>query len=188
MAKTPSPKKTVKPKKAPAKKAAPAEMVDAAAVPKKPRAKKEAAKAEANGVHVAMHGETRIHHAGDDASAGAIAMIGGIVDAVHAAGRVRITSAAHAGGATTLHAVLPDHPLPYERHPGVILCIGDAGQVAFDHVEIGTMTPALVEDAAHSILVAMAGNDPDAMSRRRVDWFEQAVNAAEDVAGRHAAS
>lgn len=192
MAKTPTARKkpatgkTAKPKKVADPKSAPVDASEAVAAPKKPRVRKTAAEAATPGIHVSMHGETRIHHQGGDASAAAVATIGEIVDAVHAAGRVRITSAAHSGGTTTLHAVLPDHPTPYDRHPGLILSI-DGGRIAFDHVDAGPATPALVENAAHAILVAMAGNDPDAMSRRRVDWFEQAVIAAESLADRQAA-
>lgn len=202
MAKTPTTEKKTaakKPatKKTAAKKASSNKVVDTLeavegaepAAKKAPKAKKATApKAPIDIRQTVMHGEMRITHGGEAESDSAVAGIMGLADGIHALGRVRITSAAHFGSTTTLHVVLPDHPLPYEQYPGLILAIDSlTNLVSFDHVVIGLVSSALIDDAAFSVLGAMKGDadNPAGASGRRTDWFEQAAIAAEDVAGRH---
>lgn len=134
---------------------------------------------------VTMHGDMKIiRDEGPDAPKAADA-IASLADEVHGLGRIQITSAAHVGATTTLHAVLPGHPTPYDLFPGLILTI-DAltNLVSFDHVEIGKVSSALIDDAAYGILTAMQpdNDNPANGIGRRGDWFERAVEVANDLA------
>jgi hypothetical protein len=201
MAKAPTKKKT--PAKKATKKAAPrtatvpkvAAAEDEAPFPDKPAAKRKktvAKKASLPKVAVdtrviTMHGETRLTHHGDggDALNALIPML----DAVKASGKVVITSIAHAGAETTLHAVLPGHPEPYDANPGIILTIGGNGLLAFDHIAIGLATANLIEEAATSLFAAMRHDEGAAPATvgRRADWLAMANAAANDLSERYAA-
>lgn len=160
----------------------------AATAPKTPAAKKAAKpkmpKAAADTRVVAMHGETRLTHRGDGAEA--LAALIPAIDAVHAGGKVIVTSAAHDGAVVHIHAVPAGHALPYETNPGVVLTIGANGLMAFDHVAIGLATPDSIEEAVLSVMDAVRPVDGEAPGPvgRRANWYPQAVLAAQTLAER----
>lgn len=166
-----------------ATKAKPTRKAAAAKTAKKPVTAKSGADARTT----FTHGETRLTHS-DEAGRLALEAMTDLIDQVHAMGRVRITSASHGAGTTMMHIVLPGAPTDYESRPGLILAVdGLDGLVSFDHAVIGIASPELIDDAAWSLLTAMAGDDenPANATGRRADWFEAALDAADAVGLRH---
>lgn len=158
--------------KKPARKA-PAKAAKKAAAPKK----EDLPTTSAN--QVAMHGETRYTYV-DERGLQSLAWLAPIIDAVHAKGRVRITSAIHGEGATTMHVVLPGHEPPYDAKPGIILHVDVDNALSFDHVVIGWMKPALFEETAYAILNAIQPDDvhPANAVGRRDDWYARAIDVS----------
>lgn len=197
MAKTPAKKSA--PKKAKARKAttkAPvAALADGEEAPfpiEKPAKRKKAAKAATpkaaivDNRIITMHGETRLIHRGEGEAA--LAALLPMVDAIHASGKVKITSIAHSDAGATLHAVPTGHPEPYDANPGIVLTIGGNGLAAFDHIGIGLATPDLVEEVTIAIFAAMSPDEGEAPATvgRRKDWLEMAYIAAEEASSRSA--
>lgn len=156
----------------------------APAVKKTVATKPKAARTPADTRVATMHGETRLTHRGDGGEA--LAALMPAIDAVHAGGKVLITSAVHDGAVVHIHAVPAGHALPYETNPGVVLTIGANGLMAFDHVAIGLATPDSIEDAVLSVMDAARPIDGEAPGPvgRRADWHPKAVLAAQTLAER----
>lgn len=164
--------------KKPARKA-PAKTAKKEASPKKTASPKKEAAPSTPANQVVMHGETRYTYV-DERGLQSLAWLAPIIDAVHAKGRVRITSAIHGDGATTMHVVLPGHEPPYDAKPGIILHVDADNALSFDHVVIGWMKPALFEEAAYAILGAIQPNDahPANAVGRRDDWYARAIDVS----------
>ena len=132
-------------------------------------------------VTTVLHGETRLN-ATDPEAAEALQAVVPTIDAVHALGRVRITSATHVDGVTTMHLVLPGHPSDHDAIPGLILELHPDGGVHFDHLSMidpDRSDADLIDAVAHGMLTAMKGDDlkPAGRSGRRADWFDRCVAA-----------
>lgn len=107
-----------------------------------------------------------------------------LIDAVVEIGRVKITSATVSAGKVSIHAVLPEHPLPYSIMPGIILTIDPSDHsLWFDHHAIGAAFPEIIDDAAFTLLDAVKG---DGAAGRRPDWYEVAGRAVDELAIKHA--
>ena len=178
MAKKSAPKKTVTKDAGEESKTLPAKKSRKKATAKEPEEKRE----------IIMCGETPITLVGENPSPQIGKGIGDLIEAVHQLGRVHVTSASHGKEMTALHVVLPDHPQPYDKYPGLVLTIdAESNLASFDHVEIGHASPKLVDDAAFSLLKAMQGEDAAQRNNigRQENWFYLACEAADEVALRH---
>lgn len=152
--------------------------VKAAAAPKAAKSKAKVDEVPAPKLTTAMHGETRYSYA-DERGLQMLAWFAPIADAVHAAGRVRITSAIQSAGVTTMHLVLPGHEPPYDLRPGLILVVDEDGALLFDHVSAGRADADLIERTAYAVLTAMSPEDGIAASPsgRHPAWFERSLDA-----------
>lgn len=175
--------------KAPAKKASAKKAPPKKVAAKRPAAGDGAPKTGADPRRTRMHGETRYTYF-DDRGLQSFAWLAPIVDAVHAKGRVRITSAVHAEGATTMHVVLHGHEPPYDLKPGLLLHVDVDDALSFDHVVIGRASADLVEEAAHALIAAMQPDEahPANAVGRRADWYACAIDASERLSARRGAS
>lgn len=186
MAKKPAATKKPALKKVAVKKAEAVNPTEGSATPKKAAKPKRKAGPKAPAVNTLVHGETRLMCT-DEAGMAWFDILVPLVDAVHALGSVKVTSATVRNDTAMLHAVLPDHPQPYDRYPGLILAIDmNSRLMSFDHVVIGHATAETVVDAAFTLLHAMESNEdhPANDIGRRADWFEMAVVTAEKISAR----